>query len=76
MTSFFNNFVIVALYFVSSSIETTASMDGLSESDKESSTGTAIGLIIRNKNIFATPYIGRSEGDSEFGMQFGILLPQ
>ena len=44
--------------------------------EKDDFNSTALGIVVRSNNFFATPYIGRSDGNSDTGIQFGILLPQ
>jgi len=62
--------------YVSVSAESKSSGGGVDATAEESNTGIAFGVIIRSNNFFATPYIGRSDGNSDTGIQFGILLPQ
>ena len=62
--------------YTSISAESKTSGGGLDATAEESSTAIVFGVIIRSNNFFATPYIGRSDGNSDTGIQFGILLPQ
>ena len=69
ITGFFN--------FNSITAETTLKMEGHEdETEKDDFNSTALGIVVRSNNFFVTPKIGRTDGESDFSVTFGILFQQ
>ena len=64
-------------FFDFHSITSEVNISGnLSSTEDDKFTGTSFGLAVRNGNLFVKPSIGRVDGESEFNVSFGLLLPQ
>ena len=64
-------------FFNFHSVTTEVTFSGsLSETDDNEFTSTSFGLAVRSGNLFVTPSISKVDGESEFNIRFGFLLPQ
>ena len=64
-------------FFNFHSVTTEITVPGsLSDTDDNEYKSTSFGLAVRNGNLFVSPSIGRSDGESDFNISFGLLLPQ
>jgi len=71
-----NTTIIGFFDFLSVTSETKISVGNAVETDKYDVNQTNFGLAIRNRNIFISPSITRGDGESDFSITFGLLLPQ
>jgi len=62
---------------ISCAVETTVKAEGYEDStEKDDFNSTEFGIVVRSNNFFVTPKIGRTDGESDFSVTFGILFQQ